>query len=102
MDSGALSESIVFLEHFAELKDPRQLGKVVYTLNEVLLLCLLAVLAGAETFTDIALFGEKKLPLLRRFLPYSNGTPPHDRLGEYSRRLMRRPSSAALFPGSRR
>ena len=82
MDSGALSESIVFLEHFAELKDPRQLGKVVYTLNEVLLLCLLAVLAGAETFTDIALFGEKKLPLLRRFLPYSNGTPPHDRLGE--------------------
>lgn len=82
MDSGALKESIVFLEHFAELKDPRQPGKVVYTLNEVLLLCLLAVLAGAETFTDIALFGEKKLHMLRRFLPYANGTPPHDRLGE--------------------
>jgi predicted transposase YbfD/YdcC len=82
MDSGALSESIVFLEYFAELKDPRQPGKVVYALNEVLLLCLLAVLAGAETFTDIALFGEKKLHLLRRFLPYPNGTPPHDRLGE--------------------
>jgi predicted transposase YbfD/YdcC len=40
------------------------------------------VLAGAETFTDIALFGEKKLHLLRRFLPCRNGTPPHDRLGE--------------------
>ena len=82
MDRGALSESIVFLDHFVELKDPRQAGKVVYALNEVLLLCLLAVLAGAETFTDIALFGEKKLRLLRRFLPYPNGTPPHDRLGE--------------------
>lgn len=82
MESGALSESIVFLEHFSDLKDPRQAGKVVYALNEVLLLCLLAVLAGAETFTDIALFGEKKLHVLRRFLPYSNGTPPHDRLGE--------------------
>ena len=82
MDSGALSESIVFLEHFTGLEDPRQPGKVVYALNEVLLLCLLAVLAGAETFTDIALFGEKKLHLLRRFLPYANGTPPHDRLGE--------------------
>ena len=82
MDSGALSESIVFLEYFSELKDPRQAGKVVYALNEVLLLCLLAVLAGAETFTDIALFGEKKLHLLRRFLPYPHGTPPHDRLGE--------------------
>ena len=82
MDSGALSESIVFLEHFAELQDPRQPGKAVYALNEALLLCLLAVLAGAGTFTDIALFGEKKLHLLRRFLPYANGTPPHDRLGE--------------------
>ena len=51
-------------------------------LNAVLLLCLLAVLAGAEIFTDVALFGEKKLHLLRRFLPYRNGPPPHDRLGE--------------------
>ena len=82
MDRGALYEGIVFLEHFAGLKDPRQPGKIVYPLDEVLLLCLLAVLAGAETFTDIALFGEKKLHLLRRFLPYLSGAPPHDRLGE--------------------
>ena len=81
-DCGALNEGIVFLDHFSVLEDPRQQGKIVYPLDEVLLLCLLAVLAGAETFTDIALFGEKKLSLLRRFLPYRNGTPPHDRLGE--------------------
>lgn len=81
-DCGALNEGIVFLDHFAKLKDPRQPGKIVYPLDEVLLLCLLAVLAGAETFTDIALFGEKKLSLLRRFRPCLNGTPPHDRLGE--------------------
>jgi len=81
-ESGALSESIVFLWYFRSLSDPRQQGKVIYPLNEVLLLCLLAVLAGAETFTDIALFGEKKLDLLRRFLPFRDGTPPHDRLGE--------------------
>ena len=81
-DCGALNESIVFLEHFSGLEDPRQPGKIVYPLNEVLLLCLLAVLAGAETFVDIALFGEKKLCLLRRLLPYANETPPHDRLGE--------------------
>jgi predicted transposase YbfD/YdcC len=81
-DCGALSESIVFLAYFKDLSDPRQQGKVVYPLKEVLLLCLLAVLAGAETFTDIALFGEKKLGLLQRFLSFDNGTPPHDRLGE--------------------
>jgi predicted transposase YbfD/YdcC len=48
----------------------------------VLLLSLLGVLAGAEAFTDIARFGEKKLDLLRRFRPFRDGTPPHDRLGD--------------------
>ena len=58
---GALSEAIVFLDYFKELPDPRQRGKMIYPLAEVLLLCLLAVLGGAETFVDIARFGEKKL-----------------------------------------
>ena len=48
----------------------------------MLLLCLLAVLAGAETFVDIARFGEKKLDLLRRFRPFLHGTPAHDHLGD--------------------
>jgi len=54
----------------------------VYPLDEVLLLSLLAVLAGAEAFTDIARFGMKKLDLLRRFLPFRDGTPAHDHLGD--------------------
>jgi predicted transposase YbfD/YdcC len=82
VDDGAVYESVVFLEYFADLPDPRQLIKVIYPLDEVLLLSLLAVLAGAETFTDIARFGENKLALLRRFAPFANNTPPHDRLGE--------------------
>jgi predicted transposase YbfD/YdcC len=87
MDDGqdgaaALSEAVVFLEHFSDLPDPRQLAKVIYPLDEVLLLSLLAVLAGAEAFTDIARFGDKKLDLLRRFRPFRDGTPPHDRLGD--------------------
>ncbi len=80
--SGALGESVVFLNHFMDLPDPRQRGKVMYPLDEILLLCLLAVLAGAETFVDIALFGEKKLALLRRFRPFCDGTPSHDHLGD--------------------
>jgi predicted transposase YbfD/YdcC len=80
--SGALGEAVSFLDHFQGLPDPRQLGKVVYPLDEVLLLSLMAVLAGAEAFTDIARFGQKKLELLRRFRPYRDGTPPHDTLGD--------------------
>jgi predicted transposase YbfD/YdcC len=80
--SGALGEAIVFLSHFRDLPDPRQRGKVLYPLEEILLLCLLAVLAGAETIVDIARFGEKKLALLRRFRPFRDGTPSHDHLGD--------------------
>src|ERR1700687_373859 len=78
----AVSEAVVFLNHFKGLPDPRQPGKVIYPLAEVLLLGLLAVLGGAETFVDIALFGEKKLGLLRRFRPFRDGTPSHDQLGD--------------------
>jgi len=81
-DCAAFNETVVFLSHFKDLKDPRQLGKVTYPLDEVLLLCLLAVLAGAENVTDIARFGGKKLELLRRFRPFKDGTPAHDHLGD--------------------
>lgn len=81
-DFGALGESTVFLQHFKDMPDPRQRGKVIYPLDEVLLLCLLAVLGGAETFCDIARFGEKKIALLRRFRPFRDGTPAHDHLGD--------------------
>ena len=81
-DGGALAETIVFLSYFKDLPDVRQRGKVIYPLVEVLLLCLLAVLAGAETVTDIARFGEKKLDLLRRLRPFAAGTPAHDHLGD--------------------
>src|SRR5882757_4769050 len=79
---GACEESVVFLRYFEDLPDARQIGKVRYPLAEILLLCLLAVLAGAETFVDIALFGDKKLGLLRRFRPFAQGTPSHDHLGD--------------------
>ena len=81
-DRGALDEAVVFLNHFNDLSDPRQRGKVVYPLSEIRLLALLAVLAGAESFVDIARFGRMKLAFLRRFRPFLGGTPSHDHLGD--------------------
>jgi len=82
VDGEVLAEAVVFLLYFKALPDSRQSGKVIYPLDEILLLCLLAVLAGAETITDIARFGQKKLGLLRRFRPFAAGTPAHDHLGD--------------------
>ena len=78
----ALAETTVFLQFFKDMPDRRQQVKVIYPLAEILLLCLLAVLAGADSFVDIARFGEKKLELLRRFRPFENGAPSHDHLGD--------------------
>ena len=81
-DNETLFETVVFLNHFNDLRDPRQRGKIVYPLDEILLLTLLAVLAGADSFVEIARFGEKKRDLLHRFRPFRDGTPSHDHLGD--------------------
>ena len=81
-DSDALGEAVVFLNHFKEMPDHRQPGKVMYPLYEVLLLALFAVLPGAESFVDIARFGRMKVELLRRFRPFLGGTPSRDYLGD--------------------
>ena len=75
-------QGIVFLSYFSVLDDPRMLGKVVYPLNEMLLLCLLAVLAGADSWVEVATYGEKKLEFLRKFQPFETGTPSHDQIGD--------------------
>ena len=76
-----------FLTHFQAVEDPHQEGKVLYPLEEILLLVLCGVISGADGWTSIALYGQKKLELLRRFLPYENGTPSHDQLGILFSRL---------------
>ena len=55
-----VAEVIVRRRPITERPEPAQ--KLVYPLDEVLLLLLcLGVLAGSETFVDIARFGDKKL-----------------------------------------
>ena len=76
-----------FLTHFQSVADPRQQGKVLYPLDEILLLVLCGVISGADGWTSIALYGQKRLELLRRFLPFENGTPSHDQLGILFSRL---------------
>ncbi|WP_204842214.1 transposase family protein [Manganibacter manganicus] len=96
----AILEGVVFMDHFADLPNPRQLSKVIYPLDEILLLSLLAVVAGAETFTAIAQFGKTKLALLRRFRPFANGTPDHDRWARCSPRSTPSRSRSVSSPGS--
>jgi predicted transposase YbfD/YdcC len=78
----AFDQVVDWLEHFEPLADPRQSGKVWYPLDEMLLLNLMAVLAGADGWVEVATFGKSKLDLLRRYRPFAEGTPSHDQLGD--------------------
>src|SRR6476661_7516098 len=78
----ACAQTGSLLDHFSVLRDPRQGGKVLYPLPEILLLVLCATLAGANDFVAVRLWGEQALPFLRRFLPYDDGLPSHDTLSD--------------------
>jgi predicted transposase YbfD/YdcC len=66
------------VEQFSELEDPRMVGKVDHRLIDILVIAVCAVIACAESWDDIALYGRSKEGWLRRFLDLPNGIPSHD------------------------
>lgn len=48
-------------EIFAAVPDPRIDRRKLHLLEDILLLCLLAVICGAESYEAIELFGKSKL-----------------------------------------
>lgn len=76
------SSSCSLLDHFSTLTDPRQRWRVLYPLEEIMLLVLCATLSGMEDFVEIRLWGQLRLEFLRRFLPYEHGIPAHDTLND--------------------
>ena len=65
-------------QYFVAVEDPRCSGKVEHRLTEVLVIAVCAVIACAESWDDIALYGRSKLDWLRTFLELANGIPSHD------------------------
>ena len=73
-----------FSQYFSSMKDPRRTGKGnhLYPLEEILFLCISAVISGMDDWTSITMFGRLKLEWLRQYLPYKHGVPSHDVLGK--------------------
>jgi predicted transposase YbfD/YdcC len=74
----------VFSYYFSSMKDPRRTnrGHHLYPFEEILFLCISAVLSGMNDWTSISLFGRMKLSWLRQYYPYQHGIPSHDVLGK--------------------
>src|SRR3954453_9667133 len=65
-------------QYFGAIEDPRRSGKVGHRLLDILVIAVCAVVACAESWCDIALYGRSKLAWLRTFLELPNGIPSHD------------------------
>jgi predicted transposase YbfD/YdcC len=66
------------ITEFARLEDPRRAWRVEHKLVDILVIAVCAVVAEAESFEDIALYGRCKREWLGRFLDLPNGIPSHD------------------------
>lgn len=64
---------------FADLPDPRiETANKLHKLLDILVIATCAVIAGADTWEEIAEYGRSKEDFFRRFLKLKNGIPSHD------------------------
>lgn len=71
-----------FLDYFADLEDPRRYyGNKLHELSDILVLTILGVISGAESWVDVEEFGVNKEDWLKTFLKLHNGIPSHDTIG---------------------
>lgn len=82
-----IEKSVGFLDFFSKVPDHRIERKKLYSVEEILLVAFCGIIAGCEGWDDLELFGEIKLPFLRRYCKYANGTPSDDTLRRFFRAL---------------
>src|SRR5258707_13398415 len=69
------------MEYLAQVPDPRIERTREHPLVNILVIALLAVLCGADSFTSIEEFGCAKKEFLGTFLDLKSGIPSHDTFG---------------------
>jgi predicted transposase YbfD/YdcC len=73
-------------EHFSELEDPRGDNKR-HLLMDIIVIAICAAICGADSWTDVELFGEAKEKWFKGFLKLPHGIPSHDTFGRVFRLL---------------
>lgn len=66
-----------FLRFFNDLPDPRGCNKL-HQLSDMIVIAVMAVICGAQGWTEVALFGRSKRKWLASFLELPQGIPSHD------------------------
>jgi predicted transposase YbfD/YdcC len=79
----ANEDPISLIISFQDLPDPRVEGRCDHKLIDIIVIAVCAVIAGAESWVDVANFGEAKQEWLSRFLDLPAGIPSHDTFGRF-------------------
>ena len=66
------------VDHFAELKDPRQPINRLHRFTDILIITICAAICGADDWKSVELFGRSKESWFATFLELPNGIPSHD------------------------
>lgn len=66
---------------FRDLPDPRINRRKLHNLEDIMTIAILAVLSGADHWTEIEEYGRSKQSWLGTFLELPNGIPSHDTFG---------------------
>jgi len=66
------------LHYFSGMKDPRINRTKAHLLEDIIVIAILSVICGAETWNDMEDFGTEKEIWLRTFLKLPEGIPSHD------------------------
>ena len=72
---------------FAKLQDPRRAHRRLHRLQDIIVIALCAVIAGAQDWQQIETFGRKRRDWLSGFLELPNGIPSHDTFERVFNRL---------------
>ena len=83
--------------HFRDLKDPRIAASCDHLLLDILAITVLAVICGADDWTDLETFGRLRRDWLSTFLALPNGIPSHDTFRRVLGLLDRRQFASCLF-----
>lgn len=77
---GPAPDAQSFVDYFSAVPDPRS-DQTQHPLLSILVLCLCAIISGANGPTAIEDFGHSRREFLERLVQFPNGIPSHDTIG---------------------